>query len=228
MARHITTRLAVLCDFDGTISKGDIGNTLFREFVGGSEWEELIASWERGEIGSRECLVTECSLATVTRDEIVSLAEGFEIDEHFTEFAAWCSENEIPLAVVSDGLDFYIELVLKKYGLSSLPVYANHLTFTDGGIVPEFPYFEQGCGRCGNCKGYHVRRYREQFGRVAFVGDGYSDRCALEEADLVLAKKGLAQLCQSLDAPCIEVSDFKSVKAVVDAFSRGLDVRYMH
>jgi len=228
MAQHMTTRLAVLCDFDGTISKGDIGNTLFGKYAGGSEWEELISSWERGEIGSRDCLIKECRLARVTRDEIVSFAEAFEIDEHFPAFAAWCAENEIPLAVVSDGLDFYIELVLKKYGLSHLPVYANHLTFTNAGIVPEFPYFEQGCGSCGNCKGHHVRRYREQFGRVVFVGDGYSDRCALEEADLVLAKKGLARLCQSLEEPCIEVSDFKSVKAVVDAYARGLDVRFMH
>jgi len=228
MARYIKTKLAALCDFDGTISKGDIGNSLFREFAGGSEWEELIESWEKGEIGSRDCLIKECSLARVTREQIVSFAHAFEIDEHFPAFAAWCTENEIPLAVVSDGLDFYIELVLKKYGLSNLPVYANHLTFTDGGIVPEFPYFEQGCGRCGNCKGHHVRRYRERFGKVVFVGDGYSDRCALEEADLVLAKKGLARLCESLDEPCIEVGDFKSVKAVVDAFARGLDVRSMH
>jgi len=222
------TRLAVLCDFDGTISKDDVGNSLFRTFAGGSQWEELIASWERGEIGSRECLIKECNLASASRDEIVSFAHNFEIDEYFPTFAAWCSENEIPLAIVSDGLDFYIELILKKHGLSDLPVYANHLTFTDGGIGVEFPYFEQGCGRCGNCKGYHVRKYREKFGRVVFVGDGYSDRCALEEADLVLAKKGLARLCRSLDEPCIEVADFKSVRTVIDAFARGLDVRAMH
>ena len=224
----MTARLAVLCDFDGTISKGDIGNTLFREYAGGSNWEELVASWERGEIGSKECLTEECRLARVTRDEVVALAESFEIDPYFPAFSAWCAENEIPLAVVSDGLDFYIEIVLKRHGLSHLPVYANHLTFTDSGIAPEFPYFDQGCGSCGNCKGHHVRKYRQNFGRVVFVGDGYSDRCALEEADLVLAKKELARICESLAEPCIEVCDFKTVRAVVDAYSRGLDVRFMH
>jgi len=205
-------KLAVLCDFDGTISKGDIGNTLFKIYAGGKEWEELIASWERGEIGSRECLTKECSLARVTREQVVSLAESFDIDEHFSEFADWCRRREVPLLVVSDGLDFYIEIVLRKHGLSHLPLFANHLKFTDGGIEAEFPYFEMGCKRCGNCKGYHVRKYKERYGRVAFVGDGYSDRCALDEADLVLAKSDLATLCMDLGKPCVPFSDFRAVR----------------
>lgn len=209
-------KLAVLCDFDGTISKGDIGNTLFKLYAGGREWEELIASWERGEIGSRECLVKECSLARVSRDEVVELAESFEIDEHFRDFSDWCEGNRVPLAVVSDGLDFYIKVVLKKYGLSHLPVFANHLEFTRGGVLAEFPYFDMGCLKCGNCKGYHVRKYREDYGRVVFVGDGYSDRCALEEADLILAKGDLARLCRELGKECVRVSDFRAVRERVE------------
>ncbi|UCF78670.1 MAG: MtnX-like HAD-IB family phosphatase [Candidatus Eiseniibacteriota bacterium] len=203
---------AVLCDFDGTISKADVGSTLFRTYAGGPEWEELIEAWKRGDIGSRDCLVSECRMTRVSREEVVSLAGGFEIDEHFPGFVSWCEENRIPLAVVSDGLDFYIRQFLKKFGLARLPVYANRLRFIDGGIEPEFPYFEHGCGSCGNCKGYHVLEYKRLFGRVVFVGDGYSDRCALEDADLVLAKKGLAALCKSLRAPCVEVDDFRDVR----------------
>jgi 2,3-diketo-5-methylthio-1-phosphopentane phosphatase len=207
---------AVLCDFDGTIAKADVGNSLFKTHTGGREWEQLIEAWKRGEIGSKDCLIEECRMTKVTRDEVTSFAGTFEIDEHFSDFVRWCQENGIPLAVVSDGLDFYIEQILARFGLSHLPLYANHLRFTDGGIEPEFPHFEHGCGSCGNCKGYHVRQYRKAFGRVIFVGDGYSDRCALDVADLVLAKKGLAELCRSLERPCVEVADFRDVKSRIE------------
>jgi len=212
----MTSRPAVLCDFDGTISKGDIGNTLFRKFAGGTEWEELIASWVRGEIGSKECLTRECRLARVTREELVALAESFEIDGHFAEFAHWCRAKDVPLVVVSDGLDFYIDVVLRKHGLSHLPIFANHLKFIENGIEPEFPYFGMGCEHCGNCKGYHVRRYRARHGRVVFVGDGYSDRCALDESDLVLAKGDLERVCRESGKPCVPYRDFRDVKERVE------------
>ena len=218
----MTSKPAVLCDFDGTISKGDIGNSLFRKFAGGTDWEELIASWVRGEIGSRECLTRECMLARVTREEVVALAESFEIDEHFREFADWCVAGDIPLAVVSDGLDFYIEVVLRKHGLSHLPTFANHLKFNEKGIEPEFPYFGKGCQQCGNCKGYHVRVHRERHGRVVFVGDGYSDRCALNESDLVLAKGDLARVCRETGRPYAPFRNFRDVRLrVEEACGRG-------
>jgi HAD superfamily phosphoserine phosphatase-like hydrolase len=216
------SNLAVLCDFDGTISKGDIGNTLFRTYAGGRQWEELIASWERGEIGSKECLTRECLMAKVTREEIVSLAESFEIDRYFPEFADWCAGQGLPLAVVSDGLDFYIEVVLRKHGLSHLPLFANHLKFNENGIEPGFPYFGMGCEKCGNCKGYHVRRHKAQHGRVVFVGDGYSDRCALDDADLVLAKGHLARVSRELGKPHVLIRDFRDVLERV-AEERGRD-----
>ncbi len=212
----MTQRPAVLCDFDGTISKGDIGNTLFKKFAGGKEWEELIASWERGDIGSKECLTRECAMARVTRAEVVALADSFEIDAHFPEFARWCAANDVPLAVVSDGLDFYIQVVLRKHGLSHLPLFANHLKFNDKGIQPEFPYFGKGCEKCGNCKGYHVRSYRAKHGRVVFVGDGYSDRCALDESDLILAKGDLARVCRESGRPHVPFRDFRDVRLRVE------------
>ena len=165
----------------------------------------------------------ECALASVTRAEVVALAESFEIDEHFPEFARWCAARDVPLAVVSDGLDFYIQVVLRKHGLSHLPLFANHLKFNDKGIEPEFPYFGKGCEKCGNCKGYHVRSYRAKHGSVVFVGDGYSDRCALDESDLVFAKGDLARVCRESGRLHVPFRDFRDVRQrVEEECGRGL------
>src|SRR4051812_17596784 len=45
----------VLCDFDGTISLRDVTDSLLERF-GRPGWRELEQAWERGEIGSRECM----------------------------------------------------------------------------------------------------------------------------------------------------------------------------
>jgi 2-hydroxy-3-keto-5-methylthiopentenyl-1-phosphate phosphatase len=44
-----------------------------------------------------------------------------------------------------------------------------------------------------------MKEYRHRLGhdcRVVFVGDGYSDACGADEADLVLAKKDLIRYCE--------------------------------
>ncbi len=59
----------VLVDFDGTISLTDIGNRMFHRFTAGA-FQAVVDSWKRGEISSRQCMITECSLARATREEI--------------------------------------------------------------------------------------------------------------------------------------------------------------
>ncbi len=57
------------------------------------------------------------------------VAENTVIDPHFKEFYAFCREHDIDVKVVSDGLDFYIDFVLKRHGLSDIPFYSNVMTF---------------------------------------------------------------------------------------------------
>ena len=45
----------VQSDFDGTISVLDVTDSLLQRF-GQPGWQELEDQWERGEIGSRECM----------------------------------------------------------------------------------------------------------------------------------------------------------------------------
>jgi len=56
-------RLALLCDFDGTVTKSDVGFRVYTRF-GDERWEEINKRWRRGEISSKECLIGEYSLSS--------------------------------------------------------------------------------------------------------------------------------------------------------------------
>jgi 2-hydroxy-3-keto-5-methylthiopentenyl-1-phosphate phosphatase len=46
---------------------------------------------------------------------------------------------------------------------------------------------------------------------LVYVGDGYSDRCAAESADLVFARRGLAGYLEERGIPFERFEDFHSV-----------------
>ena len=200
----------VFCDFDGTVAVKDVGNLLFRTFTDGS-WSEWVARWIRGEISSRTCLEAECALVRASEEELDRFALAQELDPHFPSFVRFCRENDMPLAILSDGLDFYIERLLSKYHLSDVPFFSNHLALDHGKLKPEFPYYDEGCGQCGNCKVFHLTRGKQDGEQVVYIGDGYSDRWAAEKADVVFAKQDLLKYCREHGIACYEYGDFGDV-----------------
>jgi 2,3-diketo-5-methylthio-1-phosphopentane phosphatase len=206
-------RTAVFCDFDGTITRRDVGYNLYRHFSGGRN-QELVAQWKVGILSTRECLVQEAAMVRATEDEIIRFLDGFELDAGFPPFVELCRANDIDLTVVSDGLDFYIKYILERNRLGHLPVMANTGRMANGGLHVEFPYHNHTCPRCGNCKGERIREYRDRHPteiRTVFIGDGYSDICAVREADVVFAKKDLEEYCVKHDIKYHRYHDFFDV-----------------
>ena len=84
---------SVCCDFDGTISIGDIGNRLFRTFATESI-DEILDEWKQGDIDSRECLRKECDLVEVTKKELTEFADKQKIEASFKRFYEYCRKRE--------------------------------------------------------------------------------------------------------------------------------------
>ncbi|MCK4573669.1 MAG: MtnX-like HAD-IB family phosphatase, partial [candidate division Zixibacteria bacterium] len=187
----------IVCDFDGTVSRRDIGYNLFHHFSGGRT-EELIPEWKAGTLSTRECLRREAAMVTATPEEIYAFLDQFELCAGFAEFVDACRSNGAPLVIFSDGLDFYIEYILKRFGLSDIPFSANRGRLVDGGITVEFPHENRDCRQCGYCKGERIERLRDSYSgptEVIFIGDGYSDTCATRVSDMIFAKKDLKDYC---------------------------------
>ncbi|BEU97145.1 MtnX-like HAD-IB family phosphatase [Acidovorax sp. DW039] len=186
----------VQSDFDGTISKVDVTDSLLQKF-GLPGWQALEDAWERGEIGSRECMQGQVALLNMDRDELHAHLDTIELDPHFSHFIAVADERGIPVQVVSDGIDYAIRYILQRHGLGHLPVIANRLVQTGTrNWQLQSPWASAACARAsGNCKCERLAEQQLTHGKVLYIGDGSSDFCVSAKADYVLAKDKLVDHC---------------------------------
>ena len=122
-----------------------------------------------------------------------------------------CENNDIPIAIASDGFDFYIHAMLEKYGLSDVEVFCNEMRFNGRKVELSFPFYDRGCGVCGNCKKLHVQKFRDDSRTVIYVGDGLSDRYAARASDVVFAKSELKGDLVDNDVDFIEFTNLSDV-----------------
>ncbi len=187
----------IVADFDGTVAKRDVGYNFFRHFSGGKN-NELLPFWKSGEMTTRECLQREAELVTVIHDQIYPFLDTFELDPGFGHVVNLCQDQDIPLSIASDGLDFYIMYILKRFNFGHIPAISNKAVFNGNTLKIEFPYDNRGCASCGSCKAERIEDLRQAHGngcKVVFIGDGYSDTCAVRATDILFAKKDLKEYC---------------------------------
>jgi 2-hydroxy-3-keto-5-methylthiopentenyl-1-phosphate phosphatase len=186
----------IFCDFDGTIAEVDVGYKVLSAFsvTGNDDLEEL---WNTRKIGARECLKLEVQRIESTREQMLAYVDQFSLDKTFTKFVEFAEEQGRRIIVLSDGLDFYIERLLSTHGLERLEVHTNRAVFNGAKLTVEFPY-DEGCGVCGSCKAARIRDIKTQEGfkgTIVFIGDGYSDICAIAETDALFATGDLQKYC---------------------------------
>ena len=184
-------KLSLLLDFDGTVSTVDVGRNFFMTFSSG-DILPLVKKWAKREISSVECLREEAKLVRASEADIDEFSVQFSIDPGFSNLYDLCVSNDIPVYIVSDGLDLYIKSIMQRHGFGHVPVLANRAIFNGSKLEIEFPYLEHSCGHCGNCKGSAIERLKRNGDKSIFVGDGYSDLCAVDVADYLFAKSDLA------------------------------------
>jgi 2-hydroxy-3-keto-5-methylthiopentenyl-1-phosphate phosphatase len=208
--------LRVFCDFDGTVALNDVGEQMFLHF-GDGEAAKLGAQYLRREISGRECLSREIDLIQgVSIDDWTAYIDTVGIDPTFRDFSLFCNSKNIPLIIVSDGLDRYVGHILSRNGLNKIQFFANKLTMdqVDGTTryTVSFPYTDSECLQCGNCKRNHLLTMSGEDDIIVYVGDGMSDSCPVHFADIVFAKGNLVKYCQKDNITYHEFKDFNDVQ----------------
>ena len=219
----VEKKCLIAVDFDGTISERDVGYSFFHHFSGGKN-DELLPFWKSGEMSTRECLIREAALVKTSKEKAYKFLEDFKLDKAFPEFVKTCREQDISLTIISDGLDFYIEFLLNKFDLTGIKAISNKAIFENGGISIMFPYDNRRCQSCGSCKEERIEDLKKQHpgeADVVFIGDGYSDVCAVKAADVLFAKKDLKKYCDDNSIEYLDYNDFNDVK------SKLVDLGYM-
>ncbi len=195
--------LRLFVDFDGTITRGDVGNMFFRAF-GGAACDELVRRFRAGEISARACFLGEArAMGRVSSGALEEFVDAQEIDPSFNDLVEFCRERGVELLIVSDGIDYYIRRILGRNGCGEVPFLSNVATFLRPGedgraeISVAFPHSDAVCDRCACCKRNIMLTASAEEDIIAYVGEGISDRCPVRYADIVFAKDLLQTYCQN-------------------------------
>ncbi len=186
--------LALLIDYDGTISLTDVTDEVMKTHVPGV-WEEAAALYDAGRMGSRRLMAWEMDLVEADPAALLATAAGQPHDPGFVPFVRLAQAVGVPIEVVSDGFGFFIRPALQAMGVGELPVVTARTVFTGRRARLEFPNGHPTCLICGTCKRQRVLAHRAAGRRVVFIGDGESDRYAAGYADVVFAKRHLERIC---------------------------------
>jgi 2-hydroxy-3-keto-5-methylthiopentenyl-1-phosphate phosphatase len=205
-------KLAVLSDFDGTVTLNDTFQNVVEKF-GQGDWRDVDDQYVRGEITLEECLRSQGAMVRVSKSQILhELDRVTKFRPGFENLAEYCKTNHYPLVLVSAGLDFVIKhfLTLQNWN-DKVELFAATAKCTPKGIKFDFPKLKD--KRSMNFKDDTVRYYKTKTDTVAYVGDGRWDLHALRNADLRFAIKNskLAELCKEQEIQAATVADFTEV-----------------
>jgi 2-hydroxy-3-keto-5-methylthiopentenyl-1-phosphate phosphatase len=124
-----------------------------------------------------------------------------------------------PVIIASDGLGFYIEPILERYGLLSAVdmIYRNDTFINSKGLLEiSNPHAHPTCLVCGNCKARIVVQQKTAGRPVVYIGDGSNDRFGASWADRIFAREELAASCANYNLEYSPWDDFYDIINIED------------
>ena len=203
----------LVSDFDGTITKKDTLSKFLEDYAD-PKWLDIENDWRDGKFGSQECLVRQFALVPRLCPELIDeFLETVEIDEWFIRFCTKAREHSMPVVILSDGLDYFINKILERHNIDFINVITNHAYFNEyGKFILEFPNDSKHCTNgAGTCKCKVVKNLKKLYKTVYYVGDGASDFCVSKVPDIVFAKAGLAEYCDNNSIKYAKYNNYKTI-----------------
>jgi 2,3-diketo-5-methylthio-1-phosphopentane phosphatase len=214
-------KMLVILDFDDTAAVENVARLLLDRFGDGA-FSEIQASYAAGKLTFRDYQETAFrSLAVDVATLRSYAAQAATLRPGFREAVAAARKSGARLAIVSAGLDFYIEPVLLRHGFSDLPVTSVGTGGFSGpaaSIPFSYPPARPGCpAEYGVCKCRVFESARDAGTEVVFVGDGTrSDACAAARATTVFARARLLEHCRKNGIRATPFEDLLPLAAHID------------
>jgi 2-hydroxy-3-keto-5-methylthiopentenyl-1-phosphate phosphatase len=202
--------MIIQCDFDGTLTVEDMGFFLLDTFAGG-EWRQWLELYRNdqisvGEFNSRAF----ATLRTAKEELLAATLSRVKLRDGFPELIDYCREKGLRLAIVSNGLDFYINSILDDAGLGDVEAHAATTQFHPGGLKVQY-IGPDGAPLNDDFKAAYTRFFLEQGYKVAYVGNGPSDANPASLSQHVFGRDGLLEYCKEKKLPCQPFDDLHDV-----------------
>ncbi|MGN7174678.1 2-hydroxy-3-keto-5-methylthiopentenyl-1-phosphate phosphatase [Paenibacillus sp. FSL R5-0490] len=194
-------KIAVFCDFDGTITEKDNIINIMKHFAP-SGWEGIKNQVLQQEVSIKEGVGKMFSLlpSKLKSDLTDFILKNAKIREGFQPFVDYLAEKDIPLYIVSGGIDFFVAPVLDKYGPFEA-VFCNGSDFSGDTIKILWPHScDEKCENdCGCCKPSIMRKLEDEDTFKVVIGDSVTDLEAAKQADFVIARDLLLEKSKEMN-----------------------------
>ncbi|MDP6796367.1 MAG: hypothetical protein QGG33_00910 [Candidatus Krumholzibacteria bacterium] len=142
---------------------------------------------------------------------------GFDADFISDKLGIETRHHAGPHETTADLATRAAEAMLEKAGIPELPLHCNDLGFLEDGrwkVLPaESPRIR---GLCNHCKSWWLQESRLP---LIYIGDGTTDRCPAERADLLFAKGGLARWCEEEGLEHVPFETFDDILLWLDSLA---------
>ena len=202
--------LIVQCDFDDTVTVGNVSAAI-REVFASGDWRSIEEEQLAGKISVEQANIRQFEMVRAGRKEIEDFVMGDVVVRYaFDQFVDYCAGEGIRLAIVSSGLDLYIKPAFEQLGFDGLEVYSGHADVTPEGVQVSYtdPY---GTILSEGFKESYVRWLKRDGDTLVYIGDGQSDIQPASEADFVIARSTLAEHRERLGLPGYTFETFDDV-----------------
>jgi 2-hydroxy-3-keto-5-methylthiopentenyl-1-phosphate phosphatase len=213
-------KFAVQLDFDGTVTVEDVSFLLLDTYVG-SRWRKYLEEYTSGKIpvgtfNKKVFGMMKADRQTMT--DLILNSERVKIRPGLRELVDYCNRKDFKVVIVSNGLIFYIEAILKSLGINGLDIYAAENVFHPGGmkvkyIGPDGKELEVGF------KETYTEMLCKKGYDVIYIGNGTSDIYPSRRARYVFATADLLQRCREEKLECIPFEDFYDVIRGLEALA---------
>jgi len=200
----------IQCDFDGTITEEDASYFLLDTFAQG-DWRELLQEYKEHRIPTGEFNTRAFAMVKADKPTLLEAIKGkVEIRPGFHELVAYCSMKGFRFVIVSNGLAFYIEAMLKEIGLANIEAHAAQALFHSDGM--EVRYIGPDGKQLSNgLKEAYIKLFLKQGYRVIYVGNGDSDILPAEYAHQIFATSDLLDYCKKNNLECKPFNNFTDI-----------------
>ncbi|KAF4592602.1 phosphoserine phosphatase [Ophiocordyceps camponoti-floridani] len=221
-------------DFDGTITMNDSNDIIVDHFGAGLE-RRLQGSLDtlNGRISFREFYQEMMDLISAPFDQCLDLLlRNVRLDPGFREFYSWAHDNNVPVVILSGGMEPVIRALLDNL----LGEDAWDIQIVSNDIRPRYPgrsinepegwtiQFRDGTVH-GHDKSVEIRKYSSLPDRpvLFYAGDGVSDLSAARETDLLFAKadKELVAYCEREEVPFVTYRNWTSITQTCEDIVAG-------
>ncbi|MFC1939308.1 MtnX-like HAD-IB family phosphatase [Chloroflexota bacterium] len=206
----VSTKTLVQCDFDGTITEEDASFMMLDAFADG-DWRKLLREYQEDRISVGRFNTGAFAMVNADKQSLLEVIMGrVKIRPGFKELVACCRRKGFRFVIVSNGLDFYIEEILRDTGVGDIEVFAARTLFHPGGLTVQY-VGPDGSQLDDAFKNAYVNLFLDEGCRVVYVGNGASDLSPARKCHHVFATGTLLTHCKQANLDCVPFSDFHEV-----------------